>query len=337
MSALEPESARELYQALSRQEPSPRVSFMKRQVESLLARHDVAAGERLSFDEESLRLYGVVAALPDLEEAARIRVELDAILPKGGSLLERFAAFQRAFLVPRDRLERVLSRAIEECRRRTREHLELPDEEGIALELVSGKDWPAFSTYQGGFRSVVRVNLDFPVPLGRVVEIAAHETYPGHHTASVLRDRELVVEKGLLELSVEPLVGPDALVREDLAASAWELAFSEEERLDFERDALYPLAGIDPSDAARHAEVERLVDRLEPLLVDAARRYLDGERDRVATAIWLENEAVVVDPWTFLRFVDRNRTYVVTYTSGPSVSSWASFTSLLLVSPDDPT
>jgi hypothetical protein len=328
--------ARALFEALSDLEPAPRSDFLKRQTEALVARYDALEGGRISFDEESFRLYGVVAPPPDLDEAARLRAELDSLLPGEGPLVTRYAHFQRRFLVPRERVETALRRAIEECRRRTLAHLPLPPEEKTELELVSGRDWPAFSSYQGNYQSVIRVNVDFPIPVGRVVEIAAHEAYPGHHTASVVRDEKLVRERNLEEYSVEPLVGPDAYLREALAAVAVELVFSPEERLEFERGVLFPLARIDAADAELHAEVERLACRLRPLLVDAARQYLDRKRDRVATAIWLEKEAVVPDPWAFLRFVDRYRTYVVTYTASRS-PSWSSFESLLLVNPHEPT
>jgi len=80
---------------------------------------------------------------------------------------------------------------------------------------------------------------------------------------------------------------------------------------------LFPLAGLDPAEAELYSRVEREMRRLAPLRVEGARAYLDGKRDRVQSAIWLENEALVPAPWTFLRFVDRYRTYVVTYTLGP--------------------
>jgi len=90
-----------------------------------------------------------------------------------------------------------------------------------------------------------------------------------------------------------------------------------EERLRFERGVLFPLAGLDPSEADRYHRVEREIRRLAPLRVEAARAYLDGERDRVQSVLFLENEALVPAPWAFLRFVDRYRTYVIAYTLGP--------------------
>jgi hypothetical protein len=153
---------------------------------------------------------------------------------------------------------------------------------------------------------VVQVNRDFPLPASSLLEIAAHEAYPGHHTLAVLRERF----RGR---------GAGDLLEEGLSSYGIELAFPAEERLRFEKEVLFPLAGVDPKEANRYAAVEREIRRLAPLRVEGARAYLDRKRDRVQSAIWLENEALVPAPWAFLRFVDRYRTYVVTYTMGPDL------------------
>jgi hypothetical protein len=257
---------------------------------------------RETFDEESRRIYGVVAPPPDERAMSAARATLDELLPGEGSLASRYATFHQHFLVPPQKLESALDRALEESRRRTREHLELPAKEGIRVEYVSGAPWPSFARYEGDFRSVVQVNRDFPLGVSSLLEIATHEAYPGHHTLNVLRVRKNA-----------------ALLEEGLASYGLELAFPAEERLAFERDVLFPLAGLDPKEAELHARVEIEMRRLAPLRVEGARAYLDGKRDRVQSVIWLENEALVPAPWAFLRFVDQYRTYVVTYTLGPDL------------------
>jgi hypothetical protein len=309
----DPEAARVLLEELERAPPSPRARYLKRQIAAMQARLE----ERpLHFDEESKILYGVVAPAVDEAESRRVREELDRLLPGEGALGPRYRAFQERFLVSSDRLDPVLHRALGESRRRVRERWTLPGEERVRLELVSGKPWPSFSSYRGGYESLVQVSRDFPVSVAGALRIAAHEAYPGHHTIAVLRDRDLVRGRGFVEFSVEPPVGPDALFVEGLSAYAIEVAFPREERLSFEKEILFPLAGLDPAEAELHDAIESLVGRLEPSAVDGARRYLNGDRDRVASAIWLEKQAAVPDPWGFLRFVDRYRTYVVTYTVG---------------------
>jgi hypothetical protein len=263
------------------------------------------AREPRTFDEESRQLNGVAPPPVNSEELSRARAELERLLPGEGPLFERYAAFQKRLLVPPEKLEEALRRAIAETRRRTREHLELPAEEEVQLEFVSGAPWPSYSRYLGESRSVVQINRDFPFTPTDLLEIASHEAYPGHHVLNVLRGR------------LEPPEGREAFLHEGLATYGIELAFPGEERLGFESEVLFPLAGLDGEEAERCSRVAREVRRLAPLRVEAARDYLERRRDRVQSVLFLENEALVPAPWAFLRFVDRYRTYVVAYTAGP--------------------
>jgi hypothetical protein len=272
----------------------------------VLVAENPKANRGRTFDEESRELYGGVAPPLDQREISSARAELERLLPGNGPLATRYTAFQKRYLVPPERLEPAFRAALEESRKRTRAHFDLPPDERVSVEFVSGAPWPSFSRYDGSYRSVVQLNRDFPLPAGSLLEIAAHEAYPGHHTLAVLRERF----KGK---------GPGALFEEGLASYGLELAFPGEERLRFVKEVLFPLAGVDPSEAEPLAAVEREMKRLAPLRVEGARAYLDRKRDRVQSVIWLENEALVPAPWAFLRFVDRYRTYVVTYTLGPDL------------------
>jgi len=265
-----------------------------------------------TFDEESRLVYGAVAPPVDEGETSRARAELERLLPGQGPLAPRYTAFQKRFLLPSEDLDEALTRALRECRRRALEHLDLPAEEGVRIEYVSGAPWPAFAGYLGGYRSVVQVNREFPLAIGNVLEIASHEAYPGHHVLNVLRERSFGRERAL-----EPAAGREALFHEGLASYGLELAFPGEERLRFEKEVLFPLAGLDPAEAELYSRIEREMRRLAPLRVEGARAYLDGKRDRVQSVLWLENEALVPAPWAFLRFVDRYRTHVIAYTLGP--------------------
>jgi hypothetical protein len=324
--------------------PSARATHLKQQLDALAALLEIREGRHLSFDEESRLLFGVVAERPEEEESGRIRAELETLLEGEGPLIARYAAFQRRFIVPSDRTDAVLGRAIDETRRRTRAHLTLPPEESVRIELVSGKPWPSFCDYRGSYQSVLEINRDAPLTVASAVEIAGHEAYPGHHATGVLLERDLVRERGEVEFSVDPPVGPEALLREGLAQYGTELLFRDDEKLRFEKDVLFPLAGIPAEDAALYLRVEALVHRLAPFAVDGARQYVDGRRDRVASVIWLENEALVPDAWAFLRFVDRYRSYVLAYTLGDEMvrdalsrgtdDPWVVFSQMLSFSDD---
>ena len=248
--------------------------------------------------------------------AASVRAEIDRLLAGPGDLTARYAAFDRRFLVAPDRLPAVLARAIEGCRAVTREHVTLPPSEGVDVDYVRELSWSAFTRYSGGFRSRIQVNAGLPLTVDRALDLACHESYPGHHTIASLLDARF---PGRVEFLVQPLFSPQSLLHEAAASLAGRLAFPEPERIAFERDDLFPLAGLDPAEASRHVRVGRLVDALHGIESDIARQYLDGGLDFPRAAAALERDALMPSTEATLKFLNQFRTYAATYTIGRDV------------------
>jgi hypothetical protein len=61
--------------------------------------------------------------------------------------------------------------------------------------------------------------------------------------------------RGWVEYSVYPLYSPQSLIAEGTANYGIDVAFPGAERLTFERDVLFPLAGLDPDRAEEYARV----------------------------------------------------------------------------------
>src|SRR5919201_1987790 len=166
-----------------------RRGFLIRQLDAVATRVAVLQGARPASDEEARLLFGL-----DWPDATRsdddepVRAELDRVLPGRGDLASRYAAFDRQFLIPSDRLAAVLSRAIEGCRAATRQHVARPDKENVRVDYVRDLSWSAFTRYEGRFVSRVLVNAALPLTVDRALDMACHEAYPGHHTISVLLD-----------------------------------------------------------------------------------------------------------------------------------------------------
>jgi len=100
--------------------------YLVRQLEALRGRAAMLAGTRLSFDEESKALYDAVAPMHTETEFAGVLSELEAKLPGKAPLVERYDEFRKQFIIPRDRLDAVFTAAIEGCRSRTLQHIQLP-------------------------------------------------------------------------------------------------------------------------------------------------------------------------------------------------------------------
>ncbi len=291
-----------------------RRQFLIRQVRAVGARIDIVRGARPRFADEARALFGLdVSAGEHAAEAAAVRAAIDRLLPGHGDLSARYASFDRTFLIPPDRLGSVLSRAIEGCRAATRSHVSLPPDERVDVQYVNDLPWSAFTRYLGHSASRIQVNAALPLTVDRALDLACHEAYPGHHAIDSLLDARFA---GRVELLVKPLFSPQSLLHEAASSLAGALAFPEPARLAFERDELFPLAGLDPAEAGRHVRVGRLIDELHGVQADIARRYLDGDLDFPRSSSALERDALMPSADATLKFLNQYRSYAATYTIG---------------------
>ena len=297
---------------------SLRHQYLERQLSALAARVRMLKGERLTFDEESKALYDATAPTHSEAHFQQILDTLEKRLPGEGPLAARLETFQRRFVIPADRLDRVFKTAIQACRERTLAHVKLPAEEQFTVEYVTNKSWSGYNWYQGGYRSLIQVNTDLPIYIDRAIDLACHEGYPGHHVYNVLLEKNLVRDRGWNEFSVYPLFSPQSLIAEGTANFGIDMAFPGAERAAFEQRVLFPAAGLDGSDAAAYYEVQTLVDQLSYAGNEAARRYLNGETDAAAAAAWLERYALMPPARARqrVRFFDQYRSYVINYNLG---------------------
>jgi hypothetical protein len=292
--------------------------YLIKQLSALSARTEMRSGKKFTFDEESRALYDAVAPTNTEEHFRAIRDRLAAMLPGAGPLGARYEAYRAGFVIPPERLDAVFSAAVEAGRSRTKAHIPLPEGERFRVERVTGKSWSGYNWYQGGFQSLIQVNTDLPIFIDRAVDLACHEGYPGHHVYNVLLEKNLVRDRHWVEFSVYPLFSPQSLIAEGSANFGIEVAFPGAERTAFERDVLFPMAGIDPGRAGGYAEIQKLVEGLSYAGNEAARRYLNGTISASQAADWLEEYGLSSRPRAEqrVRFFDQYRSYVINYNLG---------------------
>ena len=295
-----------------------RWAYLTRQLESLRARASMLSGTKLTFDEESKALYDAVAPTHTEADFQQVIGELEKALPGTGPLVERYDAFRKQFIIPRERLDAVFKAAIDGCRSRTLKFIELPPGESFTVEYVTGKSWSGYNWYQGNYRSLIQVNTDLPIYVDRAIDLACHEGYPGHHVYNVLLEKNLVRDRGWVEYSVYPLFSPQSLIAEGTANFGIDVAFPRPERLEFERRVIFPAAGLNAGAADRYYEVLALVERLSYAGNEAARRYLNGAIDARGAADWLEQYGLYSRPRAEQRvkFIEQYRSYVINYNLG---------------------
>lgn len=295
-----------------------RRAFLVRQLEALATYVRMLEGERLAFDDESQALYDAVAPTHGESHFRTLIDSLDHVLPGTGAVPSRLEQYRRDFVIPRERLDTVFRTAIAEARERTAANVQLPANESFTLEYVTDKSWSGYNWYQGNNSSLIQINTDLPIFIDRAIDLGAHEGYPGHHVYNVLLEDNLVRGRGWPEYSVYPLFSPQSLIAEGSANYGIDVAFPGAERVAFERDVLFPLAGLDPARAEEYARVRSLVDRLSYAGNEAARSYLNGVIDADSAAAWI-NAYALMEPARAeqrVRFIDTYRSYVINYNYG---------------------
>ena len=305
-------------------EPEPdevvrlRRQYLEKQLIAVETRLAMLAGEKLPFDVEARRLYDVDPPKKTEAEFSPVLAELETLLPGRGPLIDRYAAFRERYVIPPDRIDAVFRAAIDACRARTAARIALPAGETFTVEYVTGKSWSAYNWYKGNFTSLIQVNTELPITIDRAIDLACHEGYPGHHVYNALLEQTLVRGRGWVEYSVYPLFSPQSLIAEGTANFGIDVAFPGDARSAFERETLYPLAGLDPRTADAFVRVQRAVDKLSYAGNEAARRYLDGAIDRQAAAQWLQQWAMMPADRALQRtkFFDQYRSYVINYNLG---------------------
>ena len=270
-----------------------RHEYLTKQLRAMDARLALVEGSKLPFDEESALLFDAVAPTHGLAHFDALLAELDKALPGEGSLATRYQAFRNRFVIPPAKLEAVFAAAINEARARTRRHIALPEGESFTVEYVTGQPWGGYNWYKGGYHSLIQVNTDLPSFIDRAIDLAAHEGYPGHHVYNALLEKNLLRDRGWVEFSVYPLFSPQSLIAEGSANYGVEVAFPRADQIAFERDVLFPLAGLDPGLAEDYHRVLDLTKGLSFVGNEVARSYLNGEIDAAEAAARLERYTLV--------------------------------------------
>ena len=312
-----------------------RAEFLELQLAAMAARTAMLRGRKFAFDDEAQALFAT-GRLEDRWAGRRlaVRAQVARLLALGGggrgapasgsagvsaagSAAVRYAAYDGRFVVPPEKLEAVMQAALGACRAQTLKYMELPAGESITLRFVRNEPWSAFSRYGGAGQSTVSLNLDFPVTVDEVLELACHEGYPGHHVFNTLREKALVKAGGRAEAEVQTTFSPQSYVSEAAAAYAPRLAFTLAERIAVERTVLFPLAGLPAAEAERYVTISSLVRELGSAEPAVARAYLDDRLEFARAGQALAQEALMEHAESLLLYVNEYRSYMLAYTDGP--------------------
>ena len=295
-----------------------RFRFLSKQLLSVKGILFQISGGEFPFDQEASILYDAEPPKFGNKHFEIIINKLDSLLPGNGNVTDRINKFKDQFIIPADKLDDVFTAAINECRKRTLQHLPLPISENFNVEYVNNKPWGGYNWYKGNNYSLIQVNTDLPIYIDRAIDLAAHEGYPGHHVFNTLLEHNLVNKKGWIEYSVYPLFSPISLIAEGTANYGIDVAFPGNDQIEFEKEVLFPLAGLNAEDADVYYKVIELTENLAYAGNEAARNYLNGKWPRKETIEYLQeyNLYSIEKAEKKIDFIDKYRSYVINYNLG---------------------
>ena len=186
------------------------------------------SGSETAWTDEVEVCLGVRPTRTDTQAFESVHHRLDDALPGTGPVRERYIRWDEDNAVPREKLVPALERLKEVLGPRAHALAPLPAEESVTYELVSNEPWSAYNWYEGRYRSRVEINADLPISFRVLVDLAAHEAYPGHHTERTAKDAHLHRELDRPETSVTIISAPESLISEGIAMNALEEALGSE-------------------------------------------------------------------------------------------------------------
>ena len=198
--------------------------WLRGQLEAVSCVTELLTGAEIAWVDEVERCFGVRPSRTDTGSLEDVHRRLDTALPGPGSLGDRYAAWDEKNAVPVEKVVPVLERLREVLGPRAHALAPMPAEESVTYEIVSNEPWIAYNWYAGSYRSRVEVNGDLPISIVLLVDLAAHEVYPGHHTERTAKEARLYRDLGRLETSVAISAAPEALISEGIATNALEQA-----------------------------------------------------------------------------------------------------------------
>ena len=224
-----------------------RLDYLIEHNRALITRVLHLSGEKLSYDEYCLGMFGLKAPQTEEERLEEMLGRLDDVLPSGGSLASRIEDFRNRIRIPADRIPAVMNRAARFFHDMAVEHMGVKDGNMPRLryrhlgnkEFVTvlwGYDYDEVSLEQNFSR-------DYPYYLDTLREIAGHELEPGHFTFMNLRTKGMV-DTGYVELGLNSH-SPSSSFIEGGARIAIELSLDTPEKERVFDEELFALAGAD--------------------------------------------------------------------------------------------
>ena len=297
-----------------------RKDFLVHQICAMQMSLRLLMGEEVSLTEEVRDLFDIQPAWKDESIFMDLQSQMDQLLPGDGPIKERLEHWNKSLELSMESVRELLPVVTDRLREGANAKFNLPTGEAFGVEFVSDQPWMAYNKYQGDYQSTIEVNTDLPIRVNGLVELFAHEGYPGHHTELCLKESGLIRQKNYQEHCLTLINSPAAVIAEGIATTALETLFTGQELEDWYRKELLPRAGMAHIDAARMIAIHHAELKLESLAGNAAFMMYDQKKSveeikAYARKYGLNTEQ---DADHLIRFISNplDRSYIFTYFAG---------------------
>lgn len=194
-------------------------------------------GAKIPIKEQFRKLYDVDLHPAKESELDNLKEEYEDAYKGIGTLEERMDRLRITRKVPESKVYKFFKKAVEIAEIKTKELFPflLPNNERIIIDIVKNDNskekvkWSCYNWYLGNYISRIEVNPNYQMYWTVFLSFSSHETYPGHHTEFVLKEKRLYKELNQFEHSILILHSPKLVVSEGIANKALSILFSNQE------------------------------------------------------------------------------------------------------------
>jgi hypothetical protein len=118
----------------------------------------------------------------------------------------------------------------------------IPSSERTDVKRNDSLSSAAYCRYQGNYNSVLEISLEEGIMTSwhNIMNTAAHESYPGHHTEFTIKEKELFRAQDYMEQCILLLNTPQMVISEGIANTAFDVLYSVREQESLILDVLCP-------------------------------------------------------------------------------------------------
>ena len=287
-------------------------------VNAVYTRLKVLNDEKISFIDECESIYQYTPEVKEYSHFDSLLVELDNYLVGDEELPIKLAKYREKFKIKFSKIDEAFRKSVEKAKKITSEHIHLPDSESVHIEYVDGAPWSAYNWYQGHFKSLIQVNTQSDIHLERVLDLAAHESYPGHHVYYSLREKMYYQDSGFVEFSIYTLFSPVSFLAEGTAVYGNDLVFLGDKKIEFIRSEITGKYNYTYDELKKYFNLLELLSKLDEVQITIARDYIDKKITNEVALQYIQKYGLESEKSSYRRldFIRRYRSYIINYTAG---------------------